>query len=81
MFTSFFSHYSQLFRTCQESGYFKDLAFFFGGGICRGGHHRGSEKAEAAVAELQLKGAAKKAEDGIEETLTYADFPSEHWTP
>ena len=24
--------------------------------------------------------AAKKVEDGIEETLTYCDFPSEHWT-
>ena len=41
------------------------------------------EKAKAVVAELQatkLKEAAKKIEDGIEETLTYADFPSEHWT-
>ena len=24
--------------------------------------------------------AAKKVEDGIEETLTYCDFPGEHWT-
>ena len=23
---------------------------------------------------------ARKVEDGIEETLTYCDFPSEHWT-
>lgn len=41
------------------------------------------EKARAVVAELRamkLKEAAKKVEDGIEETLTYADFPSEHWT-
>ena len=29
---------------------------------------------------LKLKEAAKKVEDGIEETLTYCDFPSEHWT-
>ena len=37
----------------------------------------------AVVAELRamkLKEAAKKVEDGIEETLTYCDFPSEHWT-
>ena len=27
-----------------------------------------------------LKEAAKKVEDGIEETLTYCEFPSEHWT-
>ena len=27
---------------------------------------------------MKLKEAAKKVEDGIEETLTYCDFPSEH---
>ena len=29
---------------------------------------------------MKLKEAARKAEDGIEETLTYRDFSSEHWT-
>ena len=41
------------------------------------------EKANAVVEELRsmkLKEAAKKVEDSIEETLTYCDFPSEHWT-
>ena len=41
------------------------------------------EKARAVVAELKamkLKEAAKKVEHGIDETLTYYDFPSEHWT-
>ena len=41
------------------------------------------EKAKAVVAELKgmkLKEAAKKIEDGVEETLTYCGFPSEHWT-
>lgn len=41
------------------------------------------EKAKAVVKELhsmKLKEAAKKVEDGIEETLTYCDFSSEHWT-
>ena len=41
------------------------------------------EKARAVIAELKemkLREAAKKVEDGIEETLTYFDFPSEHWT-
>ena len=41
------------------------------------------EKAKAVVAELRamkLKEAAKKVEVGIEETLTYCDFPSEHRT-
>ena len=41
------------------------------------------EKAKAVIQELRamkLPEAVKKVEDGIEETLTYADFPSEHWT-
>ena len=41
------------------------------------------EKVKAVVQELRamkLTEAAKKVEDGIEETLTYCDFPSEHWT-
>lgn len=41
------------------------------------------EKTKSVVEKLRsmkLKEAAKKAEDDIEETLTYCDFPSEHWT-
>ena len=41
------------------------------------------EKARAVVEELRsmkLKEAARKVEDGIEETLTYCEFLSEHWT-
>ena len=41
------------------------------------------EKAKAVVeglCSMTLKEAAKKVEDGIAETLTYCDFPSEHWT-
>ncbi len=40
------------------------------------------KKAKAVMEELcsmKLKEAAKKVEDGIEETLTCCDFPSEHW--
>ena len=29
---------------------------------------------------MRLPEAAKKIEDGVEETLAYTDFPSEHWT-
>lgn len=29
---------------------------------------------------MKFKEAARKVEDGIEETLTYFDFSSEHWT-
>ena len=41
------------------------------------------EKVKAVIAELRtlkLRDAAKKIEDGVEETLTYFAFPSEHWT-
>ena len=40
------------------------------------------EKARAVVAqlkEMKLKEAARKVEDSVEETLTYCDFPYEHW--
>ena len=40
------------------------------------------EKAKAVAADLRamkLPEAAKKVEGGIEETLTYCDFPTEHW--
>lgn len=29
---------------------------------------------------MKLKEAAYKIEDGVVETLTYADFPFKHWT-
>ena len=41
------------------------------------------EKAKFVVEELRqmkLEKAAKKVEESIDETLTYCDFPSEHWT-
>ena len=41
------------------------------------------EKVKAVIAELnamKLRDAARKIEDGVEETLTYFAFPSEHWT-
>ena len=40
------------------------------------------EKAASVVAklrEMKLSVAAKKVEDGVDETLTYMDFPTEHW--
>lgn len=40
------------------------------------------EKAQAVAADLstmKLSEAAKKVESGIEETLTYCNFPTEHW--
>lgn len=40
------------------------------------------EKAESVakkLVDMRLAGAAKKLRDGIEETLTYYDFPREHW--
>ena len=40
------------------------------------------EKAKMVVdklREMKLSTAAKKLEDGIEETLTYMEFPVQHW--
>ena len=34
----------------------------------------------AQLREVKLKEAAKKVQDGVEETLTYCEFPYEHWT-
>lgn len=42
------------------------------------------EKAWVVVEKLhstKLKEVAKKGENGIEETLSYCEFPAEHWTP
>lgn len=33
-----------------------------------------------ALKKMKLKAADKKVEDSIEETLTFMDFPSQHWT-
>ena len=38
------------------------------------------EAVVAQLREMKLKQAARKAEDGMEETLTYCGFPSGHWT-
>ena len=38
------------------------------------------EASDEVQAKFAAEEAAKKVEDGIEETLTYCDFPSEHWT-
>ena len=38
-----------------------------------------ADQVAAALREMKLKEAAKKVEDGIEETLTYMGFPYEHW--
>ena len=41
------------------------------------------EKAKLVIAqlrEMKLKEAAKKVQDGVEETWTYCQFPYEHWT-
>jgi len=34
----------------------------------------------AKLREMKLSAAAKKVEDGVDETLTYMDFLTEHWT-
>lgn len=39
-----------------------------------------AEEVVQTLKEMKLKEAAKKVEDSVDETLTYADFPFEHWT-
>ena len=34
----------------------------------------------AELREMKLQEAARKIEAGVEETLTYFEFPAEHWT-
>lgn len=39
-----------------------------------------SQEVIQSLKDMKLKEAAKKVEDSVDETLTYADFPFEHWT-
>jgi len=39
-----------------------------------------SRQVAEKLKEMKLASAAKKLEDGMEETLTYMEFPSQHWT-
>lgn len=39
-----------------------------------------TEQVADKLRKMKLTSATKKVEDGIEETLTYMDFPSQHWT-
>ncbi|SUY48798.1 transposase mutator type [Lacrimispora sphenoides] len=43
------------------------------------GREKAAQVAEK-LREMKLTSAAKKVEDGIEETLSYMDFPFQHWT-
>lgn len=40
---------------------------------------RKSQEVVETLKSRKLPAAAKKIQDGIEETLTYCDFPDEHW--
>ena len=39
-----------------------------------------AEQAARSLRQMKLSAAAKKVEDSIEETLTFMNFPSQHWT-
>lgn len=41
---------------------------------------RKAREVAIALREIKLKAAAKKVEDSIDETLTYMDFPDQHWS-
>ena len=39
-----------------------------------------TQQVTAKLLEMKLSATAKKLQDGIEETLTYMDFPTQYWT-
>lgn len=47
---------------------------------CKEAAREKAEQVAAKLREMKLSSAAKKVEDGIEETLTYMDFPTQHWS-
>ncbi len=47
---------------------------------CKASAKEKAKQVSDKLREMKLASAAKKVEDGIEETLTYMDFPSQHWT-
>ena len=47
---------------------------------CKASAKEKAKQVADKLREMKLTSAAKKVEDGIDETLTYMDFPSQHWT-
>lgn len=47
---------------------------------CRVSAQDKAKQVAQKLREMKLSAAAKKLEDGIDETLTYMGFPSQHWT-
>lgn len=47
---------------------------------CRVSAQEKAKQVAQKLREMKLSAAAKKLEDGIDETLTYMGFPSQHWT-
>ena len=48
--------------------------------ICKVACRKKAKEVAETLRAMRLPEAAKKIEEGVEETLTYTDFPSEHWT-
>lgn len=47
---------------------------------CKEAAREKAKQVAAKLGEMKLSSAAKKLEDGIDETLSYMDFPSQHWS-
>lgn len=47
---------------------------------CKEAAREKAKQVAAKLREMKLSSAAKKLEDGIDETLSYMDFPSQHWS-
>lgn len=47
---------------------------------CKEAAREKAKQVATKLREMKLSSAAKKLEDGIDETLSYMDFPSQHWS-
>lgn len=47
---------------------------------CKEAAREKAKQVTTKLREMKLSSAAKKLEDGIDETLSYMDFPSQHWS-
>ncbi|KAF5067251.1 IS256 family transposase ISCce2 [anaerobic digester metagenome] len=47
---------------------------------CKAASKEKAKQVAEKLREMKLPSAAKKIEDGVDETITYMDFPCQHWT-
>ena len=76
-------HFYRNIFTVVPRGKMRDVAMMLKAIHAQENKQAAREKAELVairLKEMKLEAAAKRVTDGIEETLTYMTFPSQHWT-